>query len=78
MFWIYYNLMNYFWFYRCRAVYAPIHQSDAKSYVTEVMLRSVGLMISDTSIPSNIWLSDIQKKSKLLAESHGFKVGLLK
>lgn len=51
--------------------------NDHKLALTNIMLNSVGLMVSEKKIPWYIYISNIQRESMTRAEHFGYKVGLL-
>ena len=83
---IYYNLMNRFYFYSCRRrALSILHEINAKYemhskiWVTAVVLASVGLKINDqnvNNIPWYIYLSDAQKEFIKSANEYGYFVCL--
>ena len=74
-----YNFLNFFWYYKVRNVDIPDFKkcADIRLSITNVMLNSVGLMVSDDSIPWYVYLSNIQKKSIGMAAQYGYKASLL-
>ena len=74
-----YSILNFFWYYTIRQVDTDdlINSKDFRRALTNAMLNSVGLMISDDGIPRFVYLSNIQKKSIKNASNFGYKVGLL-
>jgi len=75
-----YNFLNFFWYYKVRDVNIPNFNYDGvniKDVITQIMLESVGLMISDIQIPRYVYLSKIQRRAIDNVSHYGYKVGLL-
>lgn len=57
----------------------PISGDDARKYVSEVFLLTVGMRIVDNDhdiVHPDIYLTPIQREYKCMVEEYGFKVGL--